>query len=167
MSAVVKTLTPFVSRELLLEALDALGVSYTCEQNQIVTDRKDYYGYQIFSYSHGSGKYIFQHDSSADVGSRWTPYPWGANFKEWTTISSFLGAVESEYKNAYTRLVERAEEEKRLEIARRLAEEEEKKRQFIERQKQAILEKAKENGYSVKETKQGEKIHLVLVRTVY
>jgi|LSQX01.1.fsa_nt_gb hypothetical protein len=167
MSAVVKTLTPFVSRELLLEALDALGVLYTCKQDQIVTDRKDYYGHQIFSYSHSSGKYVFQHDSSANVNSRWTPYPWGANFKEWTTVSSFLGSVESEYRKAYIRLEERVEEEKRLELARRLAEEEEKKRQFVEKQKQTILEKAKEKGYSVKETKQGNKTHLVLVRTIY
>ena len=167
MSAVVKTLTPFVSCELLTEALDALGVSYTCRDEQIVTCRKDFYGHQIFTYSPQSGKYVFQHDSSADVGSRWNPYPWGASFKEWKTVSSFLEAVETEYKNAYIRLEENVEEEKRLERERRLFEEEERKRRFVEKQKQTILEKATEKGYSVKETKQGDKVRLVLVRTRY
>lgn len=167
MSAVVKTLTPFVSQELLLEALDALGVSYSISQDRIVTNRKDYYGNQIFVYSPQSGKYVFQHDSSADVGSRWNPYPWGASFKEWKTVSSFLEAVDAEYNNAYIRLEERIEEEKRIEIERRLAEEEERKRQFILKQKQTILEKAKEKGYSVKETKEGNMVRLVLVRTQY
>lgn len=167
MSAVVKTHTPFISRELLLEALDALGVSYTVSQNQIVTDRKDYYGHQIFVYSSTSGKYVFQHDSSADVGSRWNPYPWGASFREWNTVSSFLQAVDTEYNNAYIRLEERIEEEKKIENERRLAEEKERKRQFILKQKQTILDKAKEKGYSVKETVEGNKVRLVLVRTQY
>lgn len=167
MSAVVKTHTPFVSRELLLEALDALGVSYTVRNDQIVTDRKDYYGHQIFVYSSESGKYVFQHDSSADVGSRWNPYPWGASFRQWKTVSSFLEAVDAEYNSAYIRLEESIEEEKRIENERRLAEEEERKRLFIQKQKQTILEKAKEKGYSVKETKQGNTVRLVLVRTQY
>lgn len=72
------------------------------------------------------------------------------------TVSNFLQAVDTEYQNAYNRLEEK-----------KLKEEEERKRKYIEAQKLKIIAKAESKGYSVKETRQGDKTRLVLVRTHY
>ena len=48
MSAVVKTATPFINKELLLQALKNIGCNFTLQGNDILTDRKDYYGFQSF-----------------------------------------------------------------------------------------------------------------------
>ncbi|GEM_PF-4988304 len=57
------------------------------------------------------------------------------------------------------KLLKTAEEEKR-----RL---EEERKRYIETQKQAICEKAKRMGYSIKESNDADSIRLVLVRRVY
>lgn len=149
MSAVVKTVTPFTQRDLLLEALDELGIKYQEKDRAIMTERVDDYGAQRFIYEQGA--YHFQHDSS----------PWRRlNFKEWKTVSAFLGAVEKAYHQAYESLQQRVAEEER----RRL---EEERQRFVEQQKQAVIQRAKEQGYNVKETRKGNKIQLQLVRTTY
>ena len=149
MSAVVKTVTPFTQRDLLLEALDELGVVYQEQGNAIMTERVDDYGAQRFIYEQGA--YRFQHDSS----------PWRQlNFKKWKTVSTFLSAVETAYHQAYERLQQRLAEEER----RRL---EEERQRFVEQQKQTVIQRAKEQGYNVKETRKGNKIQLQLVRTTY
>lgn len=165
MSAVIKTTTPFVSCNLLCEALDALSVSYSVQKDQIITNLRDYYGNQIFIYDSKSRRYLFQHDSSAN--GRYLPYPWGMDVKQWGTVSSFLQKVDLEYKKAFQRLEIRVAEEKKLEEECRLKEEQERKHLFVENRKREIISKAREKGYSVKETKQGDKVHLVLVRTQY
>jgi uncharacterized protein (UPF0335 family) len=155
MSAVVKTVTPFTQRDLLLEALDELGIVYQEKGKAIITERVDYYGAQCFIYEQGA--YRFQHDSSANVQS----YSWRQlNFKEWKTVSAFLGAVEKAYHQAYERLQQRlaAEERRRLE---------EERKRFVEQQKQAVIQRAKEQGYNIKEIRKGNKIQLQLVRTSY
>ena len=149
MSAVVKTVTPFTQRDLLLEALDELGVVYQEKGNAIMTERVDDYGAQRFIYEQGA--YRFQHDSS----------PWRKlNFNKWKTVSAFLGAVEKVYHQAYERLQQRmaAEERRRLE---------EERKRFVEQQKQAVIQRAKEQGYNIKEIRKGNKIQLQLVRTTY
>ncbi|HDN27849.1 MAG TPA: hypothetical protein ENG03_12310 [Thioploca sp.] len=149
MSAVVKTVTPFTQRELLLEALDELSVEYQEKGNAIMTERVDDYGAQRFIYEQGA--YRFQHDSS----------PWRQlNLKEWKTVSAFLGAVEKAYHQAYERLQQRLAEEER----RRL---EEERQRFVEQQKQAVIQRATEQGYNVKEIRKSNKIQLQLVRTTY
>ena len=154
MSSVIKTTTPFISKELLCSALDALHVDYAVSGTEIVTNLRDYYGKQKFVYSSSTGKYLYQHDSSAN--GRYNPYPWGLDVKQWGSVSNFLQSVNLEYNKAFKRM---EEEKHRLE--------EERRKQYVESQKKAIIEKAKAKGYSVKETKQGDKIRLVLVRTQY
>lgn len=170
MSAVVKTVTPFIDRECLLKALDKLDVKYTIKGKEIITERVDYYNNQKFILQ--NGHYKFQHDSSANRQN----YPWrNLNVKEWKTVSSFLQAVETEYNKFYAEKLAEIErkrqealakaERKRLEEeARRL---EEERKAFVEKQKQAIIEKAKAKGYSIKEKKVGKKVKLVLVRHTY
>ena len=46
MSAVVKTITPFVNQDCLCQALDELGVKYSIDKLSIITERKDYRGFQ-------------------------------------------------------------------------------------------------------------------------
>jgi len=149
MSAVVKTVTPFTQRDLLLEALNELSIEYHEKGNAIMTEREDYYGAQCFIYEQGA--YRFQHDSS----------PWRQlNFKEWKTVSAFLSAVEKSYHQAYERLQQRLAEEER----RRL---EEERKRFVEQQKQTVIQRAKKQGYNIKEIRKGHKIQLQLVRTTY
>jgi len=159
MSAIVHTLTPFTSKELLLEALNILNIKYHLSENSIITDRVDYYGHQTFVLL--NERYQFKHDSSADVGSRFRTYPWGTiNFKEWKTASEFLNAVETEYNKAYGRMIERLAEEERIK-------EEERKRELVEQQRKSIISKAKEKGYSIKEIKKDKGVQLVLTRTIH
>ncbi|MDD3051889.1 MAG: hypothetical protein PHR06_12210 [Candidatus Cloacimonetes bacterium] len=154
MSSVIKTTTPFISKDLLCEALDTMNIHYTIKQDNIITELRDYYGLQMFVYSQELGRYQYQHDSSAN--GRFNPYPWGMDVNKWGNVSNFLQAVDTEYQNAYKRLEEK-----------KLKEEEERKRKYLETQKQKIIAKAESKGYSVKETRQGDKTRLVLVRTHY
>jgi len=170
MSAVVKTVTPFIDKECLLKALDKLEVKYTIKQNEIVTERVDYYNNQSFIFY--NGRYQFQHDSSANRQN----YPWrNLNVKEWKTVSDFLQAVETEYnkfyaeklaevERKYQQALEKAEKQRLEAEAKRL---EAERKAFVEKQKKAIIEKAKAKGYSIKEKKVGNKIKLVLVRHTY
>ena len=153
MSAVVKTVTPFIDKKCLLKALDELGVEYTIEQNEIVTERIDYQGNQKFIYA--DGRYKFQYDSYQAIRK---------NYKEFSTVNKFLQAVEKEYNIFYEEKLAELERKRLEEEAKRL---EEKRKAFIEKQKKAIIAKAKAKGYSVKEKKVGNKIKLVLVRHTY
>ncbi len=170
MSAVVKTVTPFINKEILLEALDCLEFKYTIRTNEIITERVDYYGNQKFVFI--NGRYQFQHDSSANRIN----YPWrNLNVKNLKTVNDFLQTVEKEYNRIYKEKLaelERIRQEQLAEQERiRLEEEarriEEERKAFVEQQKKNIIEKAKAKGYSVKEKKVGKKIKLVLVRQTY
>ncbi|MCL2219756.1 MAG: hypothetical protein FWB94_07725 [Chitinispirillia bacterium] len=150
MSSIVKKITPFIDRTLLLKALDAVGCKYTLQGNEILTDRNDYRGLQKFVFC--DGKYQFLHDSDADLRS-WV----NINAKEYKTVGDFLKTVETQYNRI---LREQLEEEERIRI-------EAERKAFVEKQRQAIIENAKKQGYSVREERVKEKIKLVLVRTTY
>jgi hypothetical protein len=166
MSSVVKTITPFINRELLLQALDEVGCKYTIKGDSIVTERVDLRGNQEFIWK--NRRFLFQHDSYN--------YLWrDRNLKSYQPVSSFLKAVEKSYNVIYKRKLAEIErrrlaseveaERKRLEEERARLENERK--DFVEKQKAEIIEKAKKEGYSVREEKVQEKIKLVLVRTTY
>lgn len=167
MSAVVKTATPFINKELLLQALKNIGCNFTLQGNDILTDRKDYYGFQKFSLN--NGRYVFLHDSSAEIGSLYMTqpngYPWG-NIKnqEYKSVSEFLKTVENEYQSLYQKKLKELELKRLEEEKRRL---EQERIAFIEKQKSTIIARAKEKGYSVKEENVKGKIKLVLVRNTY
>jgi hypothetical protein len=197
-SSVVKTLTPFLNKELLLQALDAVDCKYTVNGNTVITDRKDYYGYQKFEFR--NGRFIFLHDSSSQDMIYGPHYPWGnIEMKKYKTVSSFIGAIGKEYNAIYQRQMEELErkrlaaiaeaerlrlrkeqiaEQERLRLIakaeeeRRKAEEEKQRlererREYVAKQRTAIVEKAKEQGYDIQETVVENKIKLVLVRTTY
>jgi hypothetical protein len=165
MSAIVKTMTPFINRELLLKALDEIGCKYTLlrQRNEILTDRKDYYGLQKFVFD--GKRYYFSHDSSAE-NMRFGPhYPWGnINMQEYKTVSVFIKALEKQYNEVYHRQLEELERLRKEEDRIRL---EKERQEYVEKQKQTVIEKAKKQGYSVREERMKNKIKLVLVRTTY
>lgn len=167
MSAVIKTTTPFINKEMLLEALENIGCKYTLQDNEILTDRKDYYGLQKFSLN--NGRYVFLHDSSAEVGAalmtRPDGYPWG-NIKnqEYKSVSEFLQSLEKQYNAIYQRKLEELERLRQEEERKRL---EEERLAFIEKQRQTVIERAKAQGYSIKEEKIKGKVKVILTRNTY
>jgi hypothetical protein len=174
MSSVVKTITPFLNKDLLLQALDAVGCKYTIRGDEILTDRVDYYGKQKFVLR--NGRFVFLHDSSAE-NMRFGPhYPWGnIDLKEYKTVSGFLASLEQAYNTIYQKKLEELERLRQEALAaaecRRLEEErlrlEKERQEYVEKQRSTIIARAKENGYSVREEKVKDKIKLVLVRNTY
>ena len=174
MSHVSKTITPFIDKEILCQALTSAGCAITVTNSEIITDRKDYYMLQKFSFQ--NGRYVFMHDSSADVFIYGPRYPWGnIDKKEYKTVTAFLTDIETRYNALYQKKLEEIErarleaiaEAERQRLERERIRMEEERKAFVEKQKTEIIERAKEKGYSVKETRVNNKIKLVLVRHTY
>jgi hypothetical protein len=148
MSSRVKTVMPFINKEVLCRALTAVGCNYTVSGNTIITNRKDYTGTQQFTLI--NGRFAFEHEANDR-----TRYP-----ERWkridTEIQAFLAKVEREYDTAYRRQAE--EERRRLE---------EERRAYVEKQRQTVIANAKSQGYDVREERLENKIKLVCVRTTY
>jgi hypothetical protein len=147
MSAVIKTATPFIDLECLCEALTAIGCGFRIQGNKIITDRKDVrLGFQEFQ-KDNYGRFALFAYSYADKNQ-----------------AEFIRTIEKHYNEIYqNKLAElerlRLEEEKKRLEQERLA--------FIEKQRASIVERAKEQGYSIKEENVKGKIKLVLVKNTY
>jgi Skp family chaperone for outer membrane proteins len=192
MSSVVRTVTPFINKELLLMALDAVGCKYQIQGNTICTERQDYYGSQKFILQ--NGRYAFVHEENAES------YSWGnINMQQYKASSSFLAAVGKEYNAIYKKRLEELEKKRLAAIAeaerlriqseqlaeqerlrliakaeeeRKKAEEEKQRlererKEFVAKQRDAVIAKAKEQGYDIQETMADNTIKLVLVQTTY
>jgi hypothetical protein len=147
MSAVIKTATPFIDLECLCKALEAVGCGFRVEGNKVITNREDLrLGFQEFQ-KDTFGRYALFAYSYADK-----------------TQADFIKIVEKQYNVIY---------QNKLEEIERLRLEEEKKRleqerlAFIDKQKTTIIERAKEQGYSIKEENIKGKVKLVLLRNTY
>jgi hypothetical protein len=190
MSSVVRTATPFINKELLLKALDAVGCRYQIQGNTIFTERKDFYGSQKFEFC--NGRYVFIHEKNAQN------YSWGnINMQHYKGAGDFVAAVGHAYNSIYKKQLEELErkrlaaiaeaerlrkeqlaEQERLRLIakaeeeRRKAEEEKQRlererKEYVEKQRAAIIAKAQEQGYDIQETMVDNKIKLVLVQTTY
>lgn len=159
MSAVIKSITPFLEKELLLQALTQLqldhhlSTQYGQEKIDILAGR------QHFIFEGGRYKLVYEDDIS------FTSYAQrGRNQKSWRDAAAFLKEVELAYNERYdlrlAELIRQQEEAERLRI-------EEERRQYVQQQKESILQKAQEQGYEVKEKMVGTKIQLVLVKHTY
>jgi hypothetical protein len=167
MSAIVKTATPFLNKELLLQALENIGCKYTLQGNDILTDRIDYYGIQKFSFL--NGRYVFLHDSSAEYNSPYMNasrnYPWGnINNQQYKSVSEFLQAVGEEYEKLYQKKLEELERQRLEEEQKRL---EQERLAYIENLTNQITQKAKEEGYTIKKEKVKGKVKIVLTKNTY
>ncbi|EHK6024970.1 hypothetical protein HYO33_15070 [Vibrio parahaemolyticus] len=169
MSAVIKTTTPFVIEEVLLEALTAVGAEPVriASLNQqavrhiggllvgdILTNRSDYYGPQHFRFD--GKRWILRHDSS-EMNGRISSM---LAEKHYSNVGRFLGEVGSAYEVAYQGYVARIAEQERIRL-------EEERKARVEATRQQAIAKAKAQGYSIKETTNSKgQIQLVLTRMV-
>ena len=158
MSAVVKTVTPFIDKECLLKALEKLGVKYSITGNQIISEN------QKFIYRNGHYSLdVYSHNYQS------------VNWNEYKNKNSFLATVEKEYNKVYEETLAELErlrqealaEQERIRLEKERQRLEAERKAFVEKQKQAIIEKAKAKGYSVKEKKVKNKVKLILVRHTY
>jgi DNA-binding transcriptional regulator YhcF (GntR family) len=148
MSSRVKTVMPFINKEILCRALTAVGCGYAINGNTITTARKDYTGKQLFELINGRYAFVHETNDKTRYPDRWKRID--------TEIMDFLAKVEKEYNAIYRQQTE--EERRRLE---------EERRAFVEKQRQTVIANAKAEGYDVREERLENKIKLVLVRTTY
>jgi hypothetical protein len=147
MSAVIKTVTPFIDLECLCKALEAVKCSFHIQGDKVITNRQDIrLGFQEFQ-KDNFGRYALFAYSNSDKSQ-----------------ADFIRLVEKQYNVAYQNKLEEIER-LRLEDERMRLEQE--RIAFIDKQKSTIIERAKEQGYSIKEEKVKGKIKLVLVRNTY
>jgi flagellar biosynthesis GTPase FlhF len=138
-----KTITPFINKDLLRQALTAVGCNHSVQGNTIVTERKDYYGNQKFEFI--NGRYTYVHESNAG-----TSYGWRSNVD--ISVRDFLTRVENEY-NAISRRQQEELERKRLE-AERLRLEAERRQEEAERKR---LEAEKQRAEAERKRLEAEK----------
>jgi CRISPR/Cas system-associated protein Cas10 (large subunit of type III CRISPR-Cas system) len=129
-----------------MKALDQAGCKYTLSGADIVTQRTDYWGAQTFVFE--DGRYFFKHDKTQ----------WGLSnigVSGHREVHDFLGGVQKNY-DAIIAETKDGEEKARIERERQ---------EYVARQRESVLTKAKEMGFEVREEKVQSKIKLVLVRT--
>lgn len=159
MSAVIKTVTAFLERELLLQALSNANIDVQVttvrlqERIQILSHG------QYFTYEDGRYKLVYDTDFPfLNFSQR------ARNQNAWRNAADFLKTVELHYNRLFDA---RLAELQRLQQEAELQRMEEERRQYVQRQRDAIIQKAKEQGYEVKEKVIGAKIQLVLVKHTY
>lgn len=147
MSAVIKTTTPFIDLECLCKALTEVGCSFQIQGNKVITDRKDVrLGFQSFQ-KDNYGRYALFAYSHTDRNK-----------------ADFIRLIEKQYNVIYQNKLEEVE---RLRLEEEKIRLEKERQEFIEKQRATIIERAKEQGYSIKEEKIKGKIKLVLVKNTY
>lgn len=125
MSCLVKTTTPFISQEILLEALEKCGYNYEIKNDKIYIPSLHKYRNTYFKFV--NGKYILNYDSYN------------------TEISYFLTKLEKSYNNVYE--IKLKEEAERIE-RERLAYIESQKKAIMEKAKAKgyrVMETKKDN----------------------
>ena len=170
MSCVIRTATPFIERQFLLKALDENEIECQIQGERILLIG---FAYRTYFEKDHLGKYILTHEQGTD-------------------IQVLLGKVEKSYEKAYRSYLKKFEEkqtelekkalqaqqnqiiaqQKQLELERQKAEQEKQRIEqdrlnYLDKQKEAIKEKAREMGYEIKEVKKAKKVQLVLVRRSY
>lgn len=147
MSAVIKTTTPFIDLECLCEALTAVDCGFRVQGNKVITDRQDVrLGFQEFQ-KDNYGRFALLAYSHTDRSQ-----------------ADFIRLVEKHYSVIYQNKLEEAE---RLRLEDEIKRLEQERLAFIEKQKTTIIERAKEQGYSIKEENLKGRIKLILVRNTY
>lgn len=167
MSAVIKTTTPFTIKEVLFSALATLGadpieitaeniMSFQQQSNitigDIVTNRKDYNGFQLFCFN--GDIWQLQHDQD-EYATRIV----SATQKQYQSVSQFLNELNIAYQDCYKAHLDNIAELERQRI-------EQERIDRVAATRQQAIEKAKAQGYSVKEKHIRGKIQLVLTRSV-
>jgi hypothetical protein len=151
MSSIVKTVTPFLNKELLLQALDSVGCKYEIQGNEIVMLQDQS---QRFIWDSTFGRFKFSYYSHNYSESK---------FAEIKATYKFLGPIEQSYNDLYRKRLEELErlhlEEERLRL-------EKERQECVEKQRMLIKANAKASKYWLEsEKKVKNEIKLVFVRT--
>lgn len=165
----IKTTTPFIIESVLFKALEAVGaepilvtsdvLQNISQRNQmtlgdILTNRSDYNGRQYFRQQ--GERWIFLHDSD-EYSTRIVSE---IRDRRYTPVSRFLSELSLAYDTSYTQHLESLAEQERIRI-------EDERKARVEATRMQAIEKAKSQGYSVKESRTSlGQIQLVLTRTV-
>jgi len=156
-SIIVTTITPFIDKDILCDALSNLGVKYTVENNRINTNRTDEVGNQCFEYM--NNKWVYKSNTAysrismknGEVVLTAPEKEYGAPFGQ-PLAESFLKEVEQEYY----KLIQNPDSE----ISG-------KNKLYVEQRKQEIIAKAIAEGYKVEESVVNNKVQLVIARNSY
>ncbi|WP_437310902.1 DUF1257 domain-containing protein [Sorangium sp. So ce388] len=164
MSAYITLATPMIDRDSLLDALADLG--FGSDKVEVHDEPASLIGYEGARRAQEAEIIIRRRhlgQASNDLGFRRTPTGFQAIVSDHDRArfgDAWLGQLHAGYQHHLTRRQEiRAEEERR-----KL---EEERRKVVEAQRQAIHERARKMGYRVEETREGDRLRLVLVKRVY
>lgn len=164
MSAYLTLLTPMTDQECLLEALRDLGFDST--KVEVHPSPVSLVGYAGDRRAQTANIVIRrQHIGAAsnDVGFLASPTGYQAHVSGYDHPrfgSGWVSQLNMRYQSHWTSKQERLAEEERRRA-------EEQRQLLVEAQRQAVHERAKNLGYQVKETREGETIRLVLVKRTY
>jgi len=164
MSAYITLATPMTERSCLLDALADLG--FTADKVEVHDEPTALVGYEGARRGQEAHVVIRKRHvgrSSNDIGFLATPTGYRAFISDYDRSrygQAWLAKLSDRYQHHHNAMMERlAEEERRRK--------EEERRALVEAQRMAITEKATEMGYQVEETREGEKVRLVLLRRTY
>jgi len=164
MSAYITMLTPMTDRECLLAALTDLGFDHSKVEVHdtpvplvgYAGDRREQVANIVIRRKHVG-------TSSNDVGFLATTMGYQASvssFDQRIFGGAWLQKLNTKYQSRW------GEKEARLAAEERRRIDEERQR-LVEAQRQAVHQKAKKLGYRVEETREGDKIRMVLVKRAY
>jgi hypothetical protein len=164
MSAYITLATPMTDQQCLLEALADLGFDSTkVEVFEQAEQLQGYQGDRRQQRAHVIIRRQFVGSASNDIGFERTETGFRAyvsGFDHPRFGNQWLDQLRNRYQVHHeTKLARLAEAERQRQ--------EEERRRLVESQRQAIHKKAKSMGYRVQETRQGDKLRLVLVKRVY
>lgn len=163
MSAYIRLATPMIERECLLDALCDVGFG----ENKVEVHETATTLAGIWGTSQNAAEIIIRKahlgSASSDLGFVRTPTGYAVLLNDMDRRrfgDAWLRDVHARYEYHARRKEERLAETER----RRL---EEERRKLVEAQRQAIHEKARKMGYRVEETREGERVRMVLIKRTY
>ncbi len=136
MSCKVRSLTPFTHKVVLKRTLNKMEIAFREKGANLILERKDYIGNKSFNWI--GNQYEFTHDSDG-YNNEWEG-------TKWKNDNAFMKDVEKNYRQIALSMGIKVSKEK------------------LDATKREIMDRAKKQGYRVKEKKVGEKIKLVLTR---
>ena len=164
MSAYITLLTPMTDQECLLAGLADLGFRQTMvEVHASPVPLVGYRGDQRANIASIVIRRQHVGPGSNDVGFVRTPTGFQAivsDFDRPRFGNDWLATLNAAYTNHWAAKQERLAAEERRRV-------EEERQRLVEAQRQSVLAKARELGYHVKETREGDAIRLVLVKRTY
>lgn len=164
MSAYIQLMTPMTDEDCLLAALADLGFPRAkIEVHDAPVELVGFTGDRRAQKAHVVIRRQHVGASSNDVGFLRTPLGYQALVSDYDRArfgAAWLGQLGASYQSHRAAKQERLAAEERRRV-------EEERRRLVEAQRQAVSERARKMGYQVKETLQGDRIRLVLVKRSY